>query len=143
MGWRTACLYVPAVMRRFFCEWALRRDKVASTHYVRNQDILHHQRHRLVLFLQLPPAQVDVTCTQPNSEVRFREARPFINLFSTPCNKHLPFGPNLSVPAQQHQALCRYNSTSGCMCAIRQPYRLGWLTPKHRSLTLWRKNARK
>jgi DNA mismatch repair protein MutL len=79
----SGCIAQPAFARSqtdmqfFYVNGRLVRDKLLA-HAVRQsyQDVLHHGRHpAFVLFLELPPRQVDVNVHPAKQEVRFREGR--------------------------------------------------------------------
>ncbi len=92
----------------FFVNGRFIRDKVVA-HAIRQayQDILHHQRHpAFVLFLELPPEQVDVNVHPSKSEVRFRESQGIHQFVFRALHQALgkPASTSESAPSLPHQS---------------------------------------
>ncbi len=92
----------------FFVNGRFIRDKVVA-HAIRQayQDILHHQRHpAFVLFIELPPEQVDVNVHPSKSEVRFRESQGIHQFVFRALHQALskPASTAESAPSMAHQS---------------------------------------
>jgi DNA mismatch repair protein MutL len=96
-GWiaRPAFARSQSDMQFFYVNGRLVRDKLV-THAVRQayQDVLHHGRHpAYVLFLEVPPRQVDVNVHPAKQEVRFREGRQVHDFIFRTLHRRLAIGP--------------------------------------------------